>query len=322
MGEVRGRYGFSVIPCIPRFTISGAVPTAIWTGSLSFGLVVIPVRVYPAVRKKVVRFHELDASGRRVRHVRVPDLQPELDVEPVKRWVEEERPLPTLPAERGGAEPEIPYYEIRKGFEVSPGQYVSLSREEVAALAPEKSRVIEVEQFVGVDEVDPIYFESRYYVVPDRDAFKSFRLLHDAMTESGRMAVAWITLRSRRYLSAIRPHGDVMLLTTMVHADEVLPADFWIQASDAKPTERELKMARMLIDALSTPFEAEKFTDEHRARVLKAIEERAPRESPQAAPTPTRVMDLMKALEASVKAAKAARAAPAAKPKSKLRRSS
>jgi len=291
------------------------VPNSIWTGSLSFGLVVIPVRVYPAIRKRVVRFHELDSSGRRVRHVRVADLQPELDVEPEppRSWKTQVpsspfpgSPLLTSPAPAGEEDP-IPYHEIQKGFEVAPGQYVSLSREEVAALAPEKSRVMEVEQFVEAAEVDPIYYESRYYVAPDRDAVKSFRLLHDAMAESGRMAIAWITLRSRRYLCAIRPHDEVMLLTTMVHSDEVLPAEFWMPASDAKPSERELKMARMLIETLSAPFEADKFTDEHRARVLKAIEERTPIDSPAAPPSPTKVMDLMAALEASVKAAKAAR---------------
>jgi DNA end-binding protein Ku len=299
------------------------VPNSIWTGSLSFGLVVIPVRLYPAVRKKVVRFREIDDTGRRIRHVRVADPQPELDWEPLRRL--EPQPNPPPPEAREGirySEPEIPYADIRKGYEVSPGQYVSLSREEVAALAPEKSRVIEVEQFVDSDEVDPIYFESRYYLAPDREAIKSFGLLRDAMSESGRMAIAYITLRSRRYLSAIRPHDEVMLLTTMVHADEVLPADFWMPALDAKPTDRELKMARMLIDALSAPFEAEKFEDEHRARVLKAIAERTPVETPSAPPSPTKVMDLMKALEASVKAAKAARAETQKPAKSKLRRSS
>ena len=285
------------------------MPNSIWTGSLSFGLVVIPVRLYPAVRKKVVRFHEIDDSGRRIRHVRVADPQPELDWEP--------KPFSSPPPLPPG--PQIEYHDIRKGYEVSPGQYVSLSREEIASLAPEKSRVIEVEQFVDADEVDPIYFESRYYLAPDRDAIKSFRLLRDAMSESGHIAIAWITLRSRRYLSAIRPHEDVMLLTTMVHADEVLPAEFWVPASDAKPAERELKMARMLIDALSSPFEAGKFTDEHRARVLEAIADRTPVEAPAAPPSPTKVMDLMAALEASVKAAKAARSDQQSKPAARKR---
>ena len=288
------------------------MPNAIWTGSLSFGLVVIPVRLYPAVRKKVVRFHEIDRSGRRIRHVRVADPEPRLDFEPPpfdprptpERWT----PPPAAFEEVRPTE-EVPYEEIRKGFEISPGQYVTLSREEVQTLAPERSRAIDVEQFVATGAVDPIYFESRYYVAPDRGSATPFELLKQAMADTDRMAIAWITLRQRRYLSAIRPYGDVMLLTTMVHADEVLPAEFWMPAADAPPSDKEVRMTRMLIDALAGPFEPERFTDEHRERVLRAIEAKKPLESPAAAaPSPTRIVDLMAALEASVKAAKAARA--------------
>lgn len=291
------------------------MPNALWTGSLSFGLVVIPVRLYPAVRKKTVRFREIDRLGRRIRHVRVADPEPQLDYEPPsftpsRTWT----PPPDLPDVPPA--PEVAYEEIRKGFEIAPGQYVSLTREEVEALRPERSRSIDVEQFVETGSVDPIYFESRYYVAPDRGATTAFQLLRNAMLESDRTAIAWITLRQRRYLSAIRPYGeDVMLLTTMVHADEVLPAEFWMPDAGAPPTDKESKMARMLIDALSGPFEAERFTDEHRTRVLKAIEERTPIETEAAAPSPTRVLDLMAALEASVKAAKAARAAEEKKAK-------
>ena len=123
------------------------------------------------------------------------------------------------------------------------------------------------------------------------------------------MAIAWFTLRSRRYLSAIRPYGDVMLLTTMVHADEIAAADFYIPDADSTPTDKELKMARLLIDTLSGPFEPERYPDEHRQRLLDAIATKTPSiaESPTA-PSPTRIVDLMAALEASVKAAKAARA--------------
>ena len=285
------------------------MPTALWTGSLSFGLVVIPVRLYPAVRKKAVRFHEIDRSGHRIRHVRVADPEPELDyyeprpaAAPSFQWTPS--PAPDLPPAA-----EVAYEEIRKGFEIAPGQYVSLTREEVQALAPERSRSIDVEQFVETSAVDPIYYESRYYVTPDRGAVTAFQLLRNAMLESDRMAIAWVTLRQRRHLAAIRPYGEeVMLLTTMVHADEVLPADFWTPESGAPPSEKELKMARMLIEALAGPFEPERFTDEHRERVLKVIEQKKPMESPTATPSPTRVLDLMAALEASVKAAKAARA--------------
>jgi DNA end-binding protein Ku len=204
---------------------------------------------------------------------------------------------------------ELAYEEIRKGFEIAPGQYVSMTRDEVTALAPERSRVIDVQQFVDVSAVDPIYFESRYYVVPDRDWSSPFSLLRQAMNAADRMALAWFTMRSRRYLSAVRPFGDVMLLTTMVHSDEIVGADFWVPGADSEPTEKEMKMARLLIDTLSGPFEPERYPDEHRQRVLEAIESKAPILSADPSPpSPTRVLDLMAALEASVKAAKAARA--------------
>jgi DNA end-binding protein Ku len=290
------------------------VTTAVWTGSLSLGMVVVPVRLYPAIHKRAVRFHELDRSGRRVRHVRVsePDVEWDRpspsaavrDPEPVPRVGMPERPTMTFEAPR----PEITFEEIRKGYEVAPGQYVSMTREEVGAFAPERSRVIDVQQFVDVSAVDPIYFESRYYVVPDREWSSPFHLLRQAMAAADRMAIAWLTLRSRRYLSAVRPFGEVMLLTTMVHADEVTEADFWIPDARSEPTDKELKMARLLIDTLSGPFEPERFPDEHRRRVLEAIEAKTPMPAAAAEPpSPTRVLDLMAALEASVKAAKAAR---------------
>jgi DNA end-binding protein Ku len=295
------------------------VPASVWTGSLSLGLVVVPVRLYPAIKKKVVRFHELDRAGRRIRHVRV--AEPEIEWEPPPSLPRNEPVFPPSrdllspgPAPVAGAETEsISYEEIRKGFEVGPGEYVSMSRDEVAALAPERSRVIDVEQFVDVDAVDPIYFESRYYVVPDRDSTAAFRILRDGMSSAERMAIGWFMLRSRRYLCSIRAYQEVMLLTTMVHADEVVPAEFWIADQDAKASDKELKMARLLIDTLSGPFEPERYPDEHRQRLLAAIESKTPERKPDAPPSPTRVMDLMAALEASVKAAKAARAKEQAK---------
>src|SRR6266568_4204226 len=285
------------------------MPTSVWTGSLSLGLVVVPARLYPAVRKKNVRFHELDRAGRRVRHVRVPDPEIYLPVpEPESHFAvtpTQERGLPVEPTPT----PEVTYEEIQKGYEVAPGEYVSMTREEVASLAPERSRVIDVQQFVDVSAVDPIYFESRYYVVPDREWSAPFRVLRQALAAADRMALAWFTLRSRRYLSAIRAYGEVMLLTTMVHADEIVAADFGVHDADATPTEKELKMARLLIDTLSGPFEPERYPDEYRQRLLAAIGDRTPSfTTTPSAPSPTRVLDLMAALEASVKAAKTARA--------------
>jgi DNA end-binding protein Ku len=296
-------------------------------------MVVVPVRLYPAIRKKAVRFHQLDQGGRRVRHVRVSEPGPEAEMgwEPPLLQRPEPASWPEPAARFDGAQrasaifetapSEVAFDEIRKGFEVAPGQYVSMTREEVAELAPERSRVIDVQQFVDVSAVDPIYFESRYLVVPDRQWSSPFRLLRQAMSAADRMAIAWLTLRSRRYLSAVRPFGDVMLLTTMVHADEVVGADYWTPDADSPPTDKELKMARLLIDTLSGPFEPERYPDEHRRRVLDAIEAKAPTESLVAPPSPTRVLDLMAALEASVKAAKAARTTEEGQSKSRRRRS-
>ena len=309
---------------------------AVWTGSLSLGMVVVPVRLYPAIRKKAVRFHELDREGRRIRHMRVSE--PELEWEAPSRPSEFQRPAPALrlePESAGRAdniqrpsaafEPstsEVAFDEVRKGYEVAPGQFVSMTREEVSALAPERSRVIDVQQFVDVSAVDPIYFESRYYVVPDREWSSPFRLLRQAMAAADRMAIAWFTLRSRRYLSAVRPYGDVMLLTTMVHADEIAEASFWIPADHSAPSEKEFKMARLLIDTLSGPFKPERYPDEHRQRLLEAIDAKTPAEAAAAAtPSPTRVLDLMAALEASVKAAKAARKDDAEQTRPRRRRS-
>ncbi len=306
------------------------MPTAVWTGSMSLGLVVIPVRVYPAIRKKTPRFHELDGGGRRVRHVRVSEPEvwfdtggrgsplrlPESAIEPERAHAEPPSPSFDMPRE------EVSFDQIRKGFEVAPGHYVSLTREEVSALAPERSRAIDVQQFVDVSAVDPIYFESRYYVVPDREWSSAFQVLRQAMAAADRMAIAWFTLRSRRYLCAIRPFGDVMLLTTMVHADEVLAAEFWTPGADAAPTEKELKMARLLIDTLAGPFEPERYPDEHRERLFRAIEAKSPSQAAErAAPSPTRVLDLMAALQASVKAAKASRTEQARNAKVPRRRS-
>jgi len=313
------------------------MPTSVWNGSLSLGMVVVPVRLYPAIQKKTVRFRELDRGGRRVRHVRVSE--PEVDYEPMDGGFEyrhqielTSRPRPEPAARQEIREAisdefnrppaEVSFEEIRKGFEVSPGQYVSMTRQEVAALAPERSRLIDVQQFVDVAAVDPIYFESRYYVVPDRQWSSPFSVLRQAMAAADRMAIAWFTLRSRRYLCVIRPFGDLMLLTTMVHADEVQKADFWNPDAGKAPTEKELKMARLLIDTLSGPFEPERYPDEYRDRVLRAIAEKTPSEVAESAvPSPTRVIDLMAALEASVKAAKSARAEQDRQAKGRSRKS-
>ena len=190
------------------------MPTAVWTGSLSLGLVVVPVRLYPAVKKKTVRFHELDRGGRRVRHVRVsepaveefeiPDYASAMKLPGGVRRENVELPLPTYEAR---SSEQVVYEEIRKGYEVAPGQYVSMTREEVAALAPERNRVIDVEQFVDVSAVDPIYFESRYYVVPDREWSSPFRVLRQASHITLTNGERQVTIPCRNPLKALTMGG-------------------------------------------------------------------------------------------------------------------
>ena len=294
---------------------------AIWTGSISFGLVNVPVRLYPATRKKDVRFHELDrVTGRRVRHQRVrfepSALIPPLTAFPVDGGGEGFRAaLPLARAELPEPSPraQVAREELIRGFEVAPEQYITVSEDELQSLAPEATRTIDVEQFADVSEVDSIYFDSSYYVVPTVEGARAYALLLDAMTETNRLAIGWFTLRRKRHLASVRAFRGVMLLSTMLHGDEVLdaPGVPWVDGN--KLSERETQMAKLLVDTLSGPFEPEQYRDEYRERVLKLI--RGKTSSPLGADVqvglasgqPTPVQDLMAALQASIQAATATR---------------
>jgi DNA end-binding protein Ku len=300
---------------------------AIWTGTISFGLVSIPVRLYPATRRKDVRFHEIDRlSGQRIRHQKVVEVAPtptlprergrEISVgegrEISARGAEERAPTPTLPRERGREGPEAPRAvaagDVVRGFEVSKDRYVTVDREELEALAPERTRTIDVEQFVEASAVDPIYYDVSYYAVPDRDYERAYGLLVDAMRETGKMAISWFVLRRKRYLAALRPQGRLMVLTTMFHADEILPTAELAPSEPADLRKNEREMAALLINTLSGPFEPERYPDAYRQRLNALIEGRAA--SARAAgievPTGTGVQDLMSALRASVEQARLA----------------
>ena len=256
---------------------------AIWSGSISFGLVNIPVKLYSAVSRKTVRFHQLDRSdNQRIQQRRVNPRTGE----------------------------EVPYDNLVKGYEIGPERYVVVSPEELDALAPEKTRSIDIEDFVDLDDIDPIYYDHPYYLVPDKSAAKAYRLLLDAMREADKVAIARVVIRSKEQLVAIRPRDDVLTMETMLFADEVVPPD---QLEDLpangskKTTKRELEMAQQLIDSLSGEFEPEKYRDEYRERVLELIERKAEGEEIvlEAPPEePEKVPDLMAALEASVADAK------------------
>lgn len=297
---------------------------AIWTGTISFGLVSVPVRLYPATRRKDVRFHEIDRlSGQRIRHQRVIEGAPAaVPFEPARPG-----PVPSAtqsvsriaatteaparpwsrPDEAPAAQP-VSAADVVKGFEVSRDRYVTVGREELEELAPERSRTIDVEQFVDAAAIDPIYYETSYYAVPDRDHERAFGLLVDAMRETKRIAICWFVLRRKRYLAALRPHGRVMVLATLFHADEILPA---VELEPAVPRDlgkKEREMAALLINMLSGPFEPERYPDQYRQRLTALIEGRAASARPVPADvlTGSGVPDLMAALQASVEQARRA----------------
>jgi DNA end-binding protein Ku len=267
---------------------------AIWSGAISFGLVNIPVKLFSAVSKKTVRFHQIDAeSGARVRQKRVgPDGE------------------------------EIPYEQIVKGYEIGPERYVMISPEELDALEPQKTRTIDIEDFVDQEEIDPIYYDHPYYLAPDTGSAKAYQLLVDAMEDAGKVAIARVVIRSKENLVAIRPRDGVLAMETMLFADEVVPTDSLDEMTTdttVKTSDRELTMARQLIDSLSSDFEPEKYHDEYRERVLDLIERKAQGETiviEEPTEEPEQVPDLMAALEASIAGAKGqSKAKPKAAPK-------
>ena len=260
------------------------MPRSIWSGAISFGLVNVPVKLYSAVSRKTVRFHQLNSdTGHRISQKRVDSVTDE----------------------------EVPYEKIVKGFELTKERFVVVTPEELDSIAPEKTRAIDIEDFVDLEDIDPIFYDHPYYLVPDKGAGKAYGLLLEAMRESGKVAIARVVLRSKEQLVAIRPgEGDVLTMETMIFHDEVVPADDLDDVpstKDLKTSDRELKMAQQLIDSLSSDFEPSKYHDEYREKVLELIERKADGEEIAVQPTeeePQQVPDLMAALEASLAAVK------------------
>lgn len=261
------------------------MPRAIWSGSISFGLVNIPVKLYSAVSRKNVQFNQIDArSNTRVKQKRVS-------------------------SDTGD---EVPWEQIVKGYEMPTGGYVVITDEEMASLDPKSVRTIDIDEFVDLVDIDPIFYDSAYYLVPDK-ASKPYALLAKAMEDEGKVGVAHFVMRTKQYLAAIRPKDGKLLLSTMVYADEVNdPATIpeLEELEGIELNEKEVAMARQLIETLDAEFEPEKFHDTYREAVLDLIERKAEGQevvAPAAAAEPDKVIDLMAALEGSVKAAKAAR---------------
>jgi DNA end-binding protein Ku len=254
------------------------VPSSVWSGSISFGLVTVPVKLTTATRSRDVSFNQLEeGTGARIRYKRVSDQTGE----------------------------EVPYDKIVKGYEIRKGNYVIVEPDELKAFAPTATHTIEIEDFVDLADIDPVYFEQPYYVIPDKNAAKPYRLLVEAMTRLQKVAIGRIVIRSKEHLVAIRPVDNALCVETMRYADEVVAIDSLegVPGEDVDVNERELQMAQQLVEALSGQFEPDKYHDEYREQLLDLIERKAAGEDIVAQPAaeqPAKVLDLMAALEASL----------------------
>ena len=263
------------------------LPRVIWKGSISFGLVTVPVQLYSAVSRKNVRFNQLDnETGARVRYKKVS-------------------------AADGS---ELPPERIIKGYELPSGDYVTVTDRELEELAPAAARTIDIDAFIDLADIDPVFYENAYHLAPGEAAAKPYKLLAEAMGEADKVAICHFVMRSKQHLAAIRPVDGRLMLSTMVYADELVTPnqiDGLDGLGDIPVDERETAMARQLIAALEADFDPERYTDSYREAVLELIERKAAGETAATgaspAPASDTVVDLMAALEASVAAAKKAR---------------
>src|SRR5262245_42947804 len=221
------------------------MPNAIWTGSISFGLVQVPVRLVGATKNLDVSFNQLEeGTGARIRYKKVSDATGE----------------------------EVPQDRIKRGYEISKGRYVMIEPDELDSLRPKGSHAIEIEEFIDLDEIDPLYFEQPYYLVPDARGLKPYKLLVEAMSEMNKVAIGKIIVRSKERLVAIRVVDDMLCIETMRYADEVLSREDLLPDEDVELTAKERTMARQLVESLAVDeFRPEKFHDEYREQVLDLI---------------------------------------------------
>jgi DNA end-binding protein Ku len=269
------------------------MPRSIWTGAISFGLVTVPVKLYSAINRKTVRFHQLNGpTGVRIAQKRVDPQSGE----------------------------EVAYEDIVKGYEIAPDRYVVIEPGELDALSPKKTKTIEIEQFVELSEIDPIYYDHPYYLAPGPGGAKPYKLLVEAMRDTGKVAIARVVIRSKEALVALRPIGDALGMATMIFADEVLPPDRIDEikeAEEVKTTKRELEIAQQLVQSLAGDFKPDEFHDVYREQVLEMIERKAQGKEIAVQPEPEEVTapapDLMGALKASLEAVKAREGDGAAK---------
>ena len=257
------------------------MPRAMWKGAISFGLVSIPVAVFPATEEKSLKFNQLhDEDMGRIRYQRVCEVDGEV----------------------------VPFEHIVKGYEVEKGQYVVLTDQDFDAVPVESNRLIDIVQFVDAEDIDPIYYKKTYYLVPEESGAKAYALLRQAMSEDGRVGIAKVSFRDKEHLAALRFKDSVFVLETMFWPDEIRAAEFEEieKAERSKPRLQEIQMAKTLIDNLTDDFKPQEFTDAYREALLSIVEAKAEGKEVEAAPEPepTKVVDLMEALKASVEATK------------------
>ena len=258
----------------------------VWSGTISFGLIAIPVKLYNAVRKQSVSFNQLDERNMaRIRYRKVN-------------------------ADTGD---EVTEQHIVKGYEVAKGRYVVVDPDELEPFMPVATRSIDLEEFVELDQIDPVYFDSAYHLAPDGPA-KPYVLLARAMEQSGKVAIGRFVMRNKQYTAAIRAEDGRLVMSSLAYADEVVdPADIAELAGldEVEVNDREVVMAESLVESLTADFEPHKYHDQYREQVMALIQMKADGqefEAPEVAPEKPNVIDIMAALEASVAAAKESRA--------------
>jgi DNA end-binding protein Ku len=261
----------------------------IWTGTISFALLSVPVKLFTATRSKDISFNQLERStGRRIKQKRVSSETGE----------------------------EVPSEEIVKGYELSKDRYVIIEPDELEKLAPTDAaneKTIQILDFIDGGEIDPIYYEKGYYVAPDKGGARPYSLLVQGMKATNKVAIAKVVMRQKEYVVAIRPRGNYLCMETMMFHDELVDAAEIDELANVtnELNEKELDMAKMLIETSAGPFEPTKYNDEYREKVLALIEAKAAGQTYELpkAEKPAQVVDLMAALEASLAAAKAKKTA-------------
>jgi DNA end-binding protein Ku len=255
------------------------MPRTMWKGAISFGLVSIPVGLYPATEEKSIRFNQLhDEDMGRIKYKRTCSIDGE----------------------------EVPFEHIVKGYEIEKDRYVILTDEDFDAVPIESSRAIDIVQFVDLSEIDPMQYQKSYYLVPEETGVKAYQLLREALEKENKVGIAKVAFRDKEHLAALRFHDDVFVLETMYWPDEIRPAQFDTLDKNVKIRPQELQMAQTLIENLTQPWNPDEYKDEYREALLEIIEKKAAGEQIEAieeAPV-SKVVDLMDALKASVEAVK------------------